>query len=144
MKQNFINMRKTILLLIFAVSFISACKKSETPEPAKTNTVTIRDTVKVTNTVIQKDTVYCMLKSELVHGVWWAYKEGGIPVTPYKVEFFSNYYIIDGSSSGTGISYSSDYSIVYSGASAFFTVKVVNCTELSITNATTTASLRRQ
>jgi hypothetical protein len=85
-----------------------------------------------------------MLKSELVHGVWWAYKESGIAVTPYKVEFFSNYFVMNGSSSANNVTYTPDYSTVYVPNNIAFTVNVVNCTELSITNATGPILLRRQ
>jgi hypothetical protein len=138
-------MKKIILLFAFSVVVFSACKKTDTPEPARTitNTVTIRDTVKIINNVIQKDTVYCMLKSELVHGTWYAYKDFNTLITPIPIIFYSNYFSADGSNSGTGVYYTPDFSAVMGPSGIIYSVSVVNCTELLLTSPTSKITLKR-
>lgn len=122
-------MKKLFLFLAITMIVFSGCKKEETPEP---ETKTVTEYITNTVTVIQKDTVYCMLKSELIQGTWYCYKRNEDPLTLTAIFGTTSYQWNGGTVNN--ISYDSDFSTIFRNSDIQFTVKIYNCNEIVLTD----------
>jgi hypothetical protein len=123
-------MKKLITILAISLIVFTGCKKDD-PEPEVKEKIVEKEVIK-TVTVTETDTVYCMLKSEIVQGNWYVYKRNEDPLN-FTASFGTTSYSWN---SGTvnNITYDSDYSTVYRNGNLQFTVKIYDCEEIVLTD----------
>jgi hypothetical protein len=134
---------KKLLLITTTIFILLSCSKKDNVNP---QVVIQHDTITKTVTVIQKDTVYCTPKSDIIQGTWYcyAYSNYGSSIkntlTPSQQAIFTQTTMNwNGSASA---SYSYDYSLIYlnGGSTPFYKLSIYNCNEIKLIDQSSNGS----
>lgn len=125
---------KKIIVILFAIALLSACKKEDVKPQIITNTVT--------NTVYSTDTIYCIKRKEIFYGDWIIYGQstGSGNILYYTdaqtTTFNATHNSFDFGDYHYTATYSSDYSIINYTlvSSGVFGLNVYNCDQFKLTN----------
>ncbi|MBC7486090.1 MAG: hypothetical protein H7282_05010 [Cytophagaceae bacterium] len=125
-------MKKNVLVILCLLSAIlTSCKKEDVKPQVITNTTTV--------TVIEKDTIYCTNRKDILYGIWKLYGsqtgEGVISVSPSEITVTATPTTLTIGSNQNQVVYSNDYSIInYSdNSNNGYKLSVYNCNQLKLT-----------